>query len=100
MANSELIIDEEYISAMRDFLGYSSVNSYYGIEEKIADYIDKMKEIKSAGFVSGGIADAMDAYIACAEKLKGTVRDITAETKDLMSYFLQEIEELEETYLF
>ena len=99
MNGSDLVVDESYWSEQKNFVHNAGYHSIYGIDKKIDKYISKLKELHTTAIMEGDTAQALEAFISCAEKLKQTTRDITSEIKDRIANYLQEIDEQDE-YLF
>ncbi len=99
MAGQDLIVDESYWDEIDTFFHRAEKNTDYGIEQKLESYISKLKEIKETAIMGGSISEAVDAFIACAEKLQGPTTTITGDLRDLTTYFVNEIDEKDE-YLF
>lgn len=96
MSSSDLVIDDEYISALGSF--YINMGDNI-VDEMINSYIKKMQEIKDKAIMEGEIAESLEAFIEYAQNLKDVAGEIGTELKDLMEYFITDIDKADE-FLF
>lgn len=95
MASNNLIIDDDYCTAMGTYFEQQGE----AMDKLIADYIAILKDAKSKGIVSGDVANALTSYISYVEKLNKQIGNISKLTKTQISKFLARVDS-EDQYLF
>lgn len=95
MATSELIIDDDYISDMGNYLRRAG-NS---IDNMIDSYIAKLQEIKVSAIMEGEIANSLEAYITSAQGLKDRAGDMGTEMEKLLDSFIADVDKADQ-FLF
>ena len=63
MAGTELIIDDDYVNEMADFLNTRATNLQEGIDR----YIQILENIRRDAIKQGATADALDTFISYAK---------------------------------
>lgn len=95
MAGNLLQIDDEYCNAMGKYF----VKEGQELDNYINDYITILKNIKCNAIKAGRVANALDKYIGCAQKLKNQFEGRAINTQKQITKFLSAIDESDE-YLY
>ena len=96
MAGKQLQIDDDYCKAMSKYY----MREGMVIEIYILKYIKILQRIREKAIMKGEVADALDTYISHAEKLKGSIYNISKQNaRAQVTQFLSAIDEADQ-YLF
>ena len=90
MAGTELIIDDDYVNEMADFLNTRATNLQEGIDR----YIQILENIRRDAIKQGATADALDA-----KKLSNVVEELGQTAKETCNTFISDVDESDE-FLF
>ena len=91
MAGTELIIDDDYVNEMADFLNTRATNLQEGIQ--ILD------NIRRDAIKQGATADALDTFISYAKNLSNVVEELGQTAKETCNTFISDVDESDE-FLF
>ena len=89
MAGTELIIDDDYVNEMADFLNTRATNLQEGIDR----YIQILENIRRDAIKQGATADALDTFISYVVEERGQTAKETCNT------FISDVDESDE-FLF
>ncbi len=95
MASNELIIDDDYCTAMGTYFEQQGE----AMDKLIAEYISILKDVRGKGIVSGDVANALTTYISYVEKLSKQIGNISKSTKSQIDKFLARVDS-EDQFLF
>lgn len=93
--DSKLIIYDDYIYEA----GSHAKKCASNLENVLTNYISTLQDIRDNSIMSGDIADTLSAYISCASKLKGKLKDIGVYTNSNCENFVSEVDEAD-NFLF
>jgi len=86
-----MIIGEEYSLGAQKYLDRQS-RSY---DETINTYLDILREIRISSIIEGDLANAIDEFIAGADKLNGIMSNMAEMINEYIHGFLTRIEEID-----
>ena len=95
MAGTELIIDDDYVNEMADFLNTRAANLQEGIDR----YIQILENIRRDAIKQGATADALDTFISYAKNLSNVVEELGQTAKETCNTFISDVDESDE-FLF
>ena len=95
MSGTELIIDDDYVNEMADFLNTRATNLQEGIDR----YIQILDNIRRDAIKQGATADALDTFISYAKNLSEVVEELGSSADKTCNAFLTDIDESDE-FLF
>lgn len=95
MANSELIVDDEYCKKMGEYFASQGEQ----IDKCITDYVNILNKIKNAAIVSGETSKALATYISKAAQLKGQIKAVSSIAQSTANSFVTKVDK-EDKYLF
>lgn len=94
--DANLKVDDEYvqrIGRIRNIQGLKLDVDYGNGKDCIFNaYINILESIKSEAIIQGDIANALEAYISCAKSIKGQLKSISDDLKNLCNCFIEEID--------
>jgi len=91
--DNNLVIVEEYVTNV----GNSCKTKGGVLDDAIlADYIATLKTIREIGIKDGDIAQALSAYIGCAEIMRSKVATISEYMQTLCDSFLTEVDGIDQ----
>ena len=85
MAGTELIIDDDYVNEMADFLNTRATNLQEGIDR----YIQILENIRRDAIKQGATADALDTFISYAKNLSNVVEELGQTAKETCNTLYQ-----------
>lgn len=94
MAGTELIIDDDYVNEMADFLNTRATNLQEGIDR----YIQILDNIRRDAIKQGATADALDTFISYAKNLSNVVEELGQTAKETCNTFISDVDESDEFY--
>lgn len=95
MAAEGLIIDDEYCRKMGTYF----VQQGRRFDKVIVEYIKILETLRKTAIKEGSVADALDAYIDYAGKLKNQVGSISDLTKKQVNDFVAQVDDADQ-YVF
>lgn len=95
MYNTELMVDDDYINGMAEYFEKQGKQ----LQCMADSYMEFMKRITEEGIVEGETADALKSFLGYAEKLKRVISVTSAEMRDSVMNYLEEIDE-QDQYLY
>lgn len=95
MAGTELIIDDDYVEGMAEFLDTRATE----LQEGINQYIQILDNIRADAIKHGTTADALDTFISYAKNLSEVVEELGSSANKTCNAFLTDIDESDE-FLF
>ena len=96
MAGTELIIDDDYVNEMADFLNTRATNLQEGIDR----YIQILENIRRDAIKQGATADALDTFISYAKNLSNVVEELGQTAKETCNTFISDVDESDEFLFF
>lgn len=95
MASNSTIIDDEYCTAM----GAYFIKQGQQLDETVSNYISALQAARTGAIKGGDVANALDAYIDYAEKLRNQIGIISNDAKAHITAFLSKVDEADQ-FLF
>ena len=95
MASNSTIIDDEYCTAMGEYFKKQGEN----VDALISEYLRILRVVKLLGIRRGETAQALDAFISYADRLKDQVGNISDSAQTQVTNFLAQIDQADQ-YLF
>lgn len=95
MANSELIVDDDYCKDMGAYFWSQGEQ----LDKCITNYLNIMKKVQSSALVSGETSKALAAYISKASQLKGQIKTLSSTAKSSVENFVTRVD-AEDKFLF
>ena len=92
---ADIIIDEEYITALKDFVSCQGEQ----FETFLTEYITILMQTKTDGITKGKTADALRNYIQIASALKNHIGNTSELAKQLLENYTNDIDEAD-SYLY
>lgn len=86
MANSELIIDEESLRAMAEYIALNGKK----LDELVMNYLFILECVKSSGLVSGSTSLAFNFFLSQANALKGLISPLTTQIQHDVNNFVND----------
>lgn len=91
----DLIIDDEYVSAVGDACNQRGIQ----LEEIFEQYVTILKEIQAEALVEGDVSEALAAFIAYAESVKGGIGEVSESISKRCTSYIQDVNNADR-YLF
>lgn len=95
MANSVLVIDEEFYRNMGKY--FESRGNRF--DAFIQEYIQILENIKSNSIMSGEVSEALESYIQYSKKMQNKIKLISESAKRQIDKFLQDVDAADQ-YIF
>lgn len=95
MAKKDLIVDDEYCTAMGKYFEKQGEE----LDKLIVEYIEVLQNIKSTAIVKGEVSKALKVYIEYVKKMKNQLGSVSKNANNQVSSFLNRID-TEDQYLF
>lgn len=95
MASNSTIIDDEYCTSMGAYFKKQGDNA----DAMISDYLRILRTVKLLAIRKGETAEALDAYISYADRLKDQIGNISSSAQTQITNFLAKVDQADQ-YLF
>lgn len=95
MASNSTIIDDEYCASMGDYFKKQGEN----VDTLVSEYLRILRMVKLLAIRKGETAEALEAFISYADRLKEQVGNISDSAQTQVTNFLAQIDQADQ-YLF